>query len=179
MSPWIPIRYWRLAAGLSLGLLAAFGILVSGCSQQPMEQTTPARAVLPGGASDRLTAELNSEELSEATRVVGRHLEALGSSDFETLDDTVTESRRRVYSQNREQLRRWKGFEVESIAEGGRWIRTEELISQYDGEGFTRIAVLTVTGRLPEPRDEVLSDEFDVIVVRDPSGRWLVNDQGH
>ncbi len=179
MSRWIPISYWRLAAGLSLGLLATFGVLVSGCSQRQTGQTTPARAVSPVGASDQLTAELDSGELSEATWVVERHLEALGSSDFETLDDTVTETRRRVYSQNREQLKRWKGFEVEPISVGGRWIHPEELVSQYDGQGFTRIAVFTVTGRLPEPRDDVLPEEFDVIVVKDSSGRWLVNDQGH
>ncbi len=169
------IRERRIMMTQRVSILAIAMILIAvlaGCA--------PAALETPAGKEAGLTAPLDSQEKSEAAAVIERHFEALGANDVDALVEMVTESRRSVYLDNLEQLKRWKGFEVESVMEGGRFIRPDELSGQYDGRGFRRIAVFHVIGRLPQPRpDDVLPEEFDVIVVKDSSGRWLVHDWGH
>lgn len=127
-----------------------------------------------------MTAPLDSQETSDAAAVVERYLEALSGNDIDALVETVTESRRPSYLANPGQLKRWTGFEVESIVQGGRFIKPSELVDQYEESGFKRIAVFHVTGRLQQPQpDDVLPEDFDVIVVDDGLGRWLVHDSGH
>lgn len=166
------VRRVMLAKRVSVAVLVMILVsLLAGCAVAPETRA--------GGAAS-LTAPLDSQETSDAAAVVERYLEALSGNDIDALVETVTESRRSANLDNLAQLKRWTGFEVESIVQGGRFIKPSELVDQYEEIGFKRIAVFHVTGRLPQPQpDDVLPDDFDVIVVEDGSGRWLVHDSGH
>lgn len=158
------VMIWFLSVVLLVGL--------AGCASAPPDE--------PERVDRSLSVSLDAQENREAVEVLEHHLRALAAGDLDTLLETTPAHRHSIYVDNPKQIARWNGFQVEFVSLGGGWISEDEVAAQYEGRGYKRIAIFHITGRFPKPRsDDVLPEEFDVIMIQDASGRWMINDMGH